>query len=142
MGSDSVRHLGYVYNAPTPDAVYGTSPPAVGLKMLAGASLGLDSGILSATAINTYIGGNDPQTPEERWNLLRGLHVDGSPWIDPTNSQPTTFVQNGNPLAGTGWNAAVNAETRVMVCSGPFSISPGLSQEVAVALIVSQGNDA
>ena len=130
MGTDRARNLVYTYNGAAADNVYGTRPPAIGLKLLDGPDV---------SATNTYIGGIDPDTSLATWGLLHGLKVTGDPWIDPGSSQVTTFPYTGDPVAATGWNQPLDSELRMMIVSGPFTMAPGDTQSLTYAIVVGQG---
>lgn len=42
-------------------------------------------------------------TAQAKWNLMNGLHSDGSPWTDP-NSNTTQFAYSGNPNNSSEWS--------------------------------------
>lgn len=129
MGSDRARNLVYTYNGAANDNVYGTTPPAIAFKLLDGPAV---------SATNTYIGGIDPDTSIATWGLLRGRRITGDPWIDPA-SQVTTFPYDGDPVTGTGWTEPLDAELRMMIVSGPFTMAPGDTQSLTYAIVVGQG---
>lgn len=128
-GSDIGRSLGYAYNATNNDAVYGATPPAVGVDLL---------GPGRASAFSYYINGRDPQNAGETYNLMRGLNSDGTPVIDPTTGLPSLYYAPGDPVAGTGW---LDSKRPIVACcsrgaparlrrgsrwtSGPRSSLPG-----------------
>lgn len=89
------------------------------------------------------------QGTREWYNLLRGfssasddinnpvpyLHGSG-----PNAGQPTKFPLNGNPVAGTGdidaqGNNPAPSDRRMAICSGPFTMVPGDTQEVIIAIV-------
>jgi hypothetical protein len=139
VGVDVPLSLGYVYNATNNDNVYGGQPPAVGYDFFLGPKVG--SSTLGLTSFNKYINGTDPAAASESYNFMKGLNADGSPVIDPTTNQPTTFFHPGDPVAGTGWLDTNPADRRLMLSSGPFSMAPGDTQNVVAAVIVGQGRD-
>ena len=131
MGSDVARGLVYAYNGDDDDFAYGATPPAIGFKRLEGPPL---------SAMNTYIGGTDPDTALATWNLLRGRQVSGAPWIDPTTLGATPFVHPGDPIANTGWVAPLNSELRMMLVAGPFTLAPGDTQAFTCAIVLARGS--
>jgi len=141
MASDVMRDLVYTYNGDDADNVYGATPPAIGFKLLEGPRPAPGTGTLSPSAMNTYIGGIDPDTALATWGLLHGLQVTGTPWIDPSSSTPSTFVYSGDPVAGTGWLAPFDAELRMMLVAGPFTMAPGDTQAVTYAIVLARGAD-
>jgi hypothetical protein len=146
VGCDTTRALGYCYNATNADGVYGTSPPAVGFVILRGPVVARGPGVtdtLGATAFAKYINGVDPTSVTETYNLLRGLHGDGTAiheFDDPTRP-PTRFMVSGDPVTGTGWLDANPADRRMQISMGPFDLPPGAAQRIVVAVVVGQGTN-
>lgn len=79
------------------------------------------------------------------YNLLRGYITNDNvlnptPFTHRATGKPTKWPLNGNPVTGTGdvdgtgANFAA-ADRRLALCSGPFKMAPGDTQEVVVALI-------
>lgn len=79
------------------------------------------------------------------YNLLRGYITNDNvlnptPFTHRSTGKPTKWPLNGDPLTGTGdvdgtgANFAA-ADRRLALCSGPFKMAPGDTQEVVVALI-------
>ena len=146
VGCDTTRNLGYCYNATNTDQQYGSSPPAVGFDLLRGPIVQRFPGVydtLGMTSFGKFINGTDPVNAIESYNYMRGLNRDGSPVHvnDDTLAPVTTFQVSGDPVAGTGWLDTSPADRRVMLSSGPFTMLPGDSQEVVLAIIVGQGTD-
>jgi hypothetical protein len=139
-GCDPALGLGYAYNAAGNDPIYGASAPAVGYLMLRGPR-GYASQILGMTAFGFYINGTDPSDPLESYNAMRGRMPDGSPIIDPVTAGVTTYMLNGDPLAGSGWIDTAPSDKRFTVSSGPFRMFPGDTQRVVVAVIPIQCGD-
>jgi hypothetical protein len=145
-GCDVGRGLGYTYNATNEDAVYGSSPPAVGLDLLQGPVSRPAPGAADTLGMTTfirYINGQDPFFAEQTYNYLRGLHQDGSPIyeFDDTTQPITTFMYPGDPVTQTGWLDSSPSDRRILIVSGPFHMGPGESQEIIAAIIVGQGSD-
>jgi len=145
IGSDPALGLGYCYNADNDDAVYGSAPPAIGFDFFRGPTVTDSiSGVtdtLGMTSLNKYINGEDPESAEQAYNLMKGLQREGQPVIDPTTNQVTTFQFPGNPVTNTGWLDSGPNDRRMQLSSGPFFMAPGDTQEVVCALIVGQGTD-
>ena len=132
--------LGFMYNAPGADAIYGGQPPAVGVDLLRGPSV---SG--SPLGLGSYVGyvnGEGPGSALEVYRGLQGLNVFGSAFLDPTTGLPTTFMFPGDPVTGDGWIDGAPADKRMLLGSGPFALAPGQSQEVLYAIIVGQENSS
>jgi len=156
VGCDTLLSLGYCYNATNNDNLYGFAPPAMGFDFFQGpivASPG-DTAFVSGrpvpdhrnlpmTSFNRYINGTDPGTPVNAYNYMRGLKASGEEQHerDDPAAPVTTFALAGDPVLGTGWLDSNPADRRMMLSSGPFTMAPGDSQEVVVALIMGQGRD-
>jgi len=147
VGCDTTLSLGYVYNdAGPPDAVYGTSVPALGFDFFKGPTVQVSPGVLDTlglTSFNKYINGEDPTSAEEAYNLMKGLHKDGTPLhIDDDPLQPITKFQfPGDPVTNSGWLDSGGNDRRMQLSSGPFFMAPGDTQEVVCALVIGQGTD-
>ncbi|HUU46761.1 MAG TPA: hypothetical protein VM118_13610, partial [Acidobacteriota bacterium] len=152
VGCDTVRGIGYAYNQ-GPDDIYGQEAPAVGFDFLQGPMVPspgdearlrgrtiADYRNLPMTTFSNYDNGVDPRNAIESYNLMRGLGLDGEPVIDP-DGNPTTFQFAGDPVTGEGWNDAYGDDRRFMMSSGPFTMAPGDTQEVVIAVLVGQGAD-
>ncbi|MDE3057350.1 MAG: hypothetical protein KGJ59_05290, partial [Bacteroidota bacterium] len=84
------------------------------------------------------------------YNFMRGLHRDtGGRLLNPITGLPTTYIFSGDPVTRSGWNDGkwvdgtflTPADRRMALCSGPFTMSPGDTQEIIVAAIAAQGTD-
>lgn len=139
VGCDTTLSVGFVYNGTNNDAIYGTSVPSVGYDFFQGPKVGGNP--LPMTSFNKYINGTDPDNFSKTYNLMKGLQQDGSPWINPTNGQFTTFQVSGDPVLGSGWLDANPADRRLQLSSGPFTFSPGDTQIVTCAIIVGQSTN-
>jgi len=132
VGCDTTLGLGFVYNADDDDNVYGAHPPAFGCVILEGP---FSNGYThSMTAFGRLLkDANEPRTPGESYRRLAGV----LPAAFPGNcGGATTFEVSGDPVAGTGCLDDSPADRRFMLSTGPFSMAPGDSQRVAVALVV------
>ncbi len=154
VGCDPALNFGYCYNSTNADAVYGSTPPAVGLCLLQGPIVPSPGGLatvgdrlvpgyrnMGMTAFMRYINGTDPQNALQSYNYIRGRNQDGSGMIDPTTEEATTFYAPGDPVTGIGWLDQNPSDRRFIVAAGPFTMAPGDSQEVVFAFVVGQGSD-
>jgi PKD domain-containing protein len=143
-GCDPALGLGYVYNANNTDALYGSSPPAVGFILLQGPIVahGAAYDTLGVTAFRGYRSGQDPQGTE-RYAQMRGLENDGSPMHDQDNPgfPVTTFEFSGDPVQGTGWLDTVSGDKRIVLSSGPYGLGPGETQDIWAAVLMGQGTN-
>ncbi len=156
-GCDTLLSLGYVYNASNEDEIYGAVPPAVGFDFFQGPIVpgaATDTALVSGermpgyknlpmTSYNRYINGTDPDSRFATYNYMRGLTINGAPLhVNEDPAQPVThYFFAGDPVLGEGWIDEAQADKRIMLSSGPFTMEPGDQQEVVVALIVAQGSD-
>lgn len=138
FGSDPARRLAYVYNGAVADNIYGTTPPAVGFVLLKGPRL-TPGGPPSEPIAMTPYPHADPMNVVESYRLLRGLKTSGAAWVDTTTSLPTRFAFTGDPITGSGWVMGSNSELRMMQSVGPFTMAPGDTQDVVMAIVVGQG---
>ena len=138
-GCDTTLSVGFVYNGTNNDNIYGTSVPAVGYDFFQGPKVG---GVpLPMTSFNKYINGTDPDNFTKTYNLMKGLQQDGSPLINPTTGQPTTFMLSGDPVLGSGWLDTNPADRRLQCSSGPFTFAPGDTQVVTTAIVIGQSTN-
>ena len=139
VGIDTARNMGFVYNGSNNDAVYGTSPPALGYKILRGAYF-----TKPIQAFAYYTNGakypyTDPANAQEAHNYMQGRLQDGSPFINPQTQNPTPFALSGDPVTNTGWLDSSPDDRRFLFSTGPFSLDPGQSKEMIAAIIVGKG---
>jgi hypothetical protein len=170
-GCDTIRSLGYVYNGAASDAnfaLYNLVCPASGFDFFQGplvkgaatdtAIFGLKYRLgyknLPMTSFNFFINGNPTYTDPphgnyegtiEWYRLLRGyVGTSGAQYINPITNKATTYVMSGDPVAGTGWidgKIAGPGDRRECLCSGPFTMLAGDTQEVVVANLAGRGAD-
>jgi hypothetical protein len=155
VGCDTIRSLGFAHNDSS-DATYGAAPPAVGFGLMQGpivpspgdsawrSSTGeclYDFANLPMTAFSKTMlrNGTDPESPFESYNLMQGLDRSGGPVVNPVTGLTTKYMYSGDPVAGTGWVDTNPDDCRYFVSSGPFSMAPGDTQEVVMAVMVGQG---
>jgi len=168
VGCDTTIWVGYCYNATNNDPVYGATPPCIAYDMLQGpivpspGDTAIVSGVpypnfrnLPLTSFNKYRNGTDPASPQESYWYMLGLDAvagGGSPYIDPTTGDTTTYVVPGDPVTGTGWCDSNPSDRRFMLSSGPFDLEPSsqhgdsiiygvTAQEVWLAIVMGQGTD-
>ncbi len=84
----------------------------------------------------------------ESYNLQRGLINDGDTLINPHNNEPTVFALSGDPAVGTGWfegsawpGGPPPGDRRYYITTGPLTMAPGDTQEVVIAIFLSQGSN-
>jgi len=150
VGCDTLDNLFFCYNGDNDDAGhYGSAPPAVGFKILAGplvASVDDTADFdgtpvpgyknLPMTSFQKYINGTDPTDPIQSYNYMRGLNADGSPLPNGTN-----YAVPGDPVTGVGDIDSGPSDRRMMGTCGPLTLTPGDSQYVLIKMAVGQGSD-
>ncbi len=140
-GTGKPRSLGFVYNANNNDGGYGRTPPALGYDFFQGPKVA--GSPLPLVSFNKYINGTDPASPDETFSYMQGLLATGDPQTDPFGNV-TRFFAAGDPVSPdpqADWLDAVPADRRMMLSSGPITMAPGDTQEVAVGIVVGQGRD-
>ncbi|MBS1650887.1 MAG: hypothetical protein JSU07_02655 [Bacteroidetes bacterium] len=157
VGSDIGRGMAYQYNAnpydPTAAGVNGylNFPPAIGCDFFKGPMAdpidpvtgainppGTTLQMSRSTYYNNNIGAFPPQTTNpdiaiHYYNYMTGFWKDGSSFTRGGTgyggTQPTQFVFDGDPVAGTGWtekNAGnLPGDRRFLLSAGPFTLKPG-----------------
>ena len=150
---------------------YGSTPPAVGYDFFQGpiipATLNDSAKFLSSwrkgfrnlpmTAFTFYINGSatyaDPDLgvaagSVQFYNYLTGFLWNGDPFIDPNTGNIVKFVLPGDPVAKTGWyegtgwaGGPIPGDRRHLMCSGPFNMAPGDTQEVVVGILVGRSTN-
>ena len=169
VGSDTLRHLGYVYNDNNFDSGptgYGVAPPAVGFGIVespAATDNGRDDDDdgevdepgeeLGMTAMIYFIGGGPPGTSDplngtENYNVMRGRWTNGFPVVMcgigiNCPGEVTTYAFPGDPTEGTGWNEVSvgndGGDRRFVVSTGPFRFDPGETETVAFVIAYGRG---
>jgi hypothetical protein len=145
-GVDTMRALGYYYNASETDSQYGI-PPAAGLDFL---SDGLGSFRYAMNVAFDPV--NDPNNGEEIYRNQFGLWNDATPmtasgWGYKTDGPVTVWAYPGDPVTGECWSAVNNCEGgaeppgnhRIIPSSPTFSLAPGESKTFDVAYLFAQG---
>lgn len=163
VGCDSSRQVGYAYNSGTTDAVFGTPVPAVGFVLLQGPIVQSpgDSAIFRSsqrfgyrnipmTSFSPVLPQTIPIEPTPPnilyYNLMQGrIGGSGADYIDPQTMKATKFCFSGDPLLHTGWldgpPVSPPGDRKMILGSGPFTMAPGDTQEIVVALCAAVGTD-
>ncbi len=162
VGCDTTLSLGYVYNAAATDQTYSPLPPpsagfdffqgpivpSPGSTAIARGQVIHDAMNLPMTAFYYFAKGDltvtDPtqgtyEGTEQFYNFMRGrVGKTGAPFVDPNTNQSTTFCMAGDPQTRRGWvdGQVLNPDDRRMgLASGPFTLAPGDTQEIVVAVM-------
>ena len=83
-----------------------------------------------------------PYKPGEMWNTVRGLDINGQAVLNPVTGAPTNFPFDGDPSTGKGWVPDVRyfgGGDGFMMHAGPFTLAPGDTQWVMMALTATRG---
>ncbi len=134
IGCDTSLHCFYGYNGDNYDGNisnpsgehYGYAPPVQGITFL--------NNNMSSFNFHNNMGGSfqiDPQNVFEYYNLLQGLKIDGSPYINPLNGQITKFSLPGNPMDSNQWSDITSGngpyDRRGLGTTGPMNFNSGSS---------------
>ncbi|MDD4052806.1 MAG: hypothetical protein PHR28_13030, partial [candidate division Zixibacteria bacterium] len=149
VGCDTLHDLFFCYNADNDDNSYGTTPPAIGFKLLYGPVIPsandtafFDGALMPGrknmrmTSFQIYVNGTDPDNYEESFNYMRGLDRDGAPLANGTH-----YAVPGDPVTAMGDLDTAPADRRMMGTCGPFTFNPGDSQYVLIKMAVGQGTN-
>ncbi len=152
VGCDTLNNTFYCYNATNADSKYGSTPPAVGFKIVCGPLVPSATDTakferwfvpgyrnLGLTSFSKYINGTDPYDKQQSYNYMLGLTREGNPYI--YDGQALKYQCSGDPVMGSGDLDAGASDRRMMGSCGPFDFNPGDSQYVVVAMGVGQGSD-
>ncbi len=167
IGCDTIRDMGYCYNASNSDNSYGVNPPAFGIAFLnSPVNRNVTPPVtLGMTAFDYFNGNNIPVcegSPHDisgAYNYLKGIKLDGASWIDPITGQYTKFCYPGDPETNTGWtefsgsiqncNTSVSSavspnipgDRRYVLSSGAdnFKILPNETQNIVAAQMIARG---
>lgn len=139
VGCDTTRSLGFCFNSRASDMAYGIPPPAIGYLLLRGPVNRASGDTLGMTSFVEYVGGNDPSSAADSYNLMRGLLRSGDAFAEPMTGRPTPFAFSGDPVRGFGWLDSLARDERMVPASGPFPMAPGDTQEVVAAITVGRG---
>jgi hypothetical protein len=112
IGCDTLRKLGYVYNATDYDSIYEHNPPAAGIMWLNCSQrnnvrmTSFDYSLLDYNSLPTCerMPYGETQTLEA-YTVMKGFKKDGTPWVIPNTGPPqiTKYCYSGDPETGQGW---------------------------------------
>ena len=83
------------------------------------------------------------------YNFLQGKLNDGTPFINPYTGNPTNFPFSGDPITKSGFIGGITYpdgsvdrkhDRRMMLCSGPFNMAVGDTQEIIFVELAAGGN--
>lgn len=134
VASDVYRGLGFAYNATNTDAVYGSTPPALGVDWL-------EPSNGSLYAFGRYTNGTDPAAHDEVWNILHGLLADGTAMYDPVQMAETRYAVSGVPELGIGWLDTNPGDRRMIIVRAPENLAPDNTTEAWAVILVARGTN-
>lgn len=152
-GCDSVQNLGFAYNSPNKDKIYGSSAPVIGLNIIQGPivdGLSTDKAIFNRRTLNgkknlgmtSFVHLYTSTYPFYEYSpifsyypfyyfLMMGLLPQyAEPIVNPVTQKTTKYCLSGDPITRTGWLDGVYepaGERRIALNSGPFTMAPGQS---------------
>jgi len=149
---DSLDNIFYCYKRYDFDPVYYNYPPALGFKIIHGLLVPAagETAIfgnnrlfgyknLGMTSFSDYTGYEDPWTPQQSYNLMQGLHMDGSEYT--YLSFPTRYFHSGDPVTAEGDLDNIDIDKKIVAGCGPITFAPGDSQCVFIEMAVGAGLD-
>ncbi|QQS35610.1 MAG: T9SS type A sorting domain-containing protein [Ignavibacteriales bacterium] len=83
-------------------------------------------------------------TLEGAWNIARGFYENGETIVNPITNQPTKFPLDGDPVTNQGWiwqQTQTNGEAGFYLFTGPYTLAPGDSQWIMLALAPALGRN-
>lgn len=154
IGFDSAHRMGFVYNGAASDATYGTSIPIAGVAMivLPGDATGsyVPAGSFAYFNNDTMAVAGNPGIDTEYNNYLRSKtrlgnaftndYVGaGTPTVGYGSGPLTNYVFPGVPSNTAQWSECSSGNTpgdrRFVITSNDFTLSPGATQKVVMALV-------
>lgn len=146
IGCDTVRDIGYVYNANAIDAQYGPNPPITAIDFFEGPldDNGNQLGLSSFVYFNNTTGPqSDPDVAAEFRNYQTSRWADGLPVVYScdarTGTTPFSYVYPGNPANPAEMSEVscsnAPADRRFVQNSGPFTLQPGDPQRITIGAL-------
>lgn len=127
IGCDTLDNIFYCYNDGF-DFVYGSSPPAFGVKLVSGPPF---------YSFMKYRNGTDPRSYQWTYQYMNGL--DASQGGIPLDNG-TRYAVPGDPVSGIGDIDFNSSDRRMMATFGPLTFTPGDTQEIVFKLAVRDGD--
>ena len=140
VGCDIPRNLAFAYNSSDVDAVYGSSPPAVGFDLLQGPYDLVSRTRRPMTAFIAFTDRTDPISADESYRQLTGLQRNGAAVLDPSNNV-TRHMFSGDPVAGTGWLDTSPSDRSMLLGTGPVRLLRASQLDFTLAILVARGPD-
>ena len=168
VGCDTDLSFGYVYNGNRLDGVFNgihnLPVPAGGYDFLQGPpdtddidEDGITDEYLGMTSFTYFGAGSSISDPDlasyagslQFYNLMEGFlprpeYPTQIPWVDLSTGENTKFALSGDPVAGSGWIDGVQlppGDRRLVMASGPFSMSLGDEADVVLGIVGGMGLD-
>mgnify|MGYP006272809363 CR=1 FL=1 len=151
IGCDTMREIGFVYNANANDGEYGNPPPVVAIDYFEGPTneLGEELGLSSFIYFNNAISGpqTDPDNAPQFRNYQTSLWKDGLPIEYGGDGRlegtfPTNYVYPSNPVLPAGpnvWSECSEGiapdDRRFLQNSGPFTLFPDEFKRITIGVM-------
>lgn len=142
IGTDINRNMVYAYNAGNFDSIYGSNPPAIGMKIL---NHSLHNSMFYDNTGSSFYG-NNPTSPNHYYNYLRSFWKDETPLNYGSEGYQTIdgttlycFSGNTNPDFSQSWEMTTPKDYRIIGTAGPFTIAPNGFITIDVAYIYARG---
>lgn len=139
VGCDSLRNLGFMYNADNLDENssgvqgYGALPPAFGVL-----SLNTPLSSFSAFTNSSVFPQADPQTAHQHHQFLRGNLADGTPMMN-NQGQATKFLYSGDPSEAGSYSetglANAPGDRRMLLAHNLDVLQPGTVLNLSYAIV-------
>lgn len=140
-GSDSLRSMGFVWNATNNDVIIYNPPPALGYLVLQSPTgTAADAATRPMRSFTSYTNGADPLNGLETYLSLQGRDRFGNVRKDPQNTS-TRYMFAGDPVTNTGWIDVGAGDKRMLLGSGPFTLAPGQIVDFVIAIVCDRGID-
>ncbi|CAN5517202.1 hypothetical protein BH10BAC5_BH10BAC5_24250 [soil metagenome] len=117
IGCDTLKNLGFVYNADNDDSgnqySYGANPPAFGIDLLKGPiNRNVTPSLNLGMTTFDYFTNSAPVICERdpnpdivgAYNYLKGYKLDGTPWVSPVTLHATKFCYPNDPETNLDWS--------------------------------------
>lgn len=151
IGFDSARRMGYNYNGVSPDGVYGTTIPAVGVVLTEMPGDQYPT-LLPAGGFIPYGGTSSLDSAMNYYNVLQRKSKQGASMHDDRATGPastafgtgplTDYAFPGNPANPGEWSQCQssvphNQDRAFVLTARDFTLLPGATRKIGMALVVS-----
>lgn len=145
IGTDINRNMVYGYNTGNFDTVYGSNPPAIGMKIL---NQTLHNSMFYENS-GTAFYNNAPTNPNHYYNYLKSIWKDGTAlnfgldgYQTPSGNTNFCFSGNTNPDFTQSWTMTSPKDYNVIGSTGPYTIAPNGYITIDVAYVYAKGTSS